>query len=341
MENQKLNNFLNILAIFIVVVAIAIIISYSIEYSKLSKLKKSYSELEIKYEEVLEKLELYENNKTKEDSNKLEVDNTTSNINLGNLDINSELVQNLYSKILKCNKTAIDYEGSFYKDEKTTINNLNNKEKNITIIQNLTEKANINFKDLNKEIQEKIIERLEKHYRRDINLTEGSEYVRNLKIYSEEELKEKTTEIFGNNTKINFENLNSGMDSYWEYIDGNYYSFSGYGGGGYGAPNDAFGKIQYAIEEKEYIYIYDKFIYLRDYPSEDIYSNGYKNSVKSDQNNIGIISKFLNHNSYEEYQNSLNKLINILYDKLYMYKHTFKKAENGEYYWISTEKYVE
>lgn len=189
MENKKSNKLLKILFILIIIVIILVIIF----------LKTS--------------------NKSIQDD--------ITNIELENLDINNELVQNLYSKILKCNKTAIDFEGSFYKDEKTTINELTDKEKSIAIIQNLEEKLNSNFEDLDKEIQTKILERVENHYERDIKLSEGYEYVHDLKIYTEEELNQKIIELFGDDVKINFENLDNGMDSYWEYIDGRYYSFYG------------------------------------------------------------------------------------------------------------------
>ena len=294
---MKKNIFFKVLAIILVIAVIGIIINY-----KISAKKQNDSE-----------------------------------VSLGNLDINSEIVQSLYSKILKCNKTAIDYEGSFYKNEKTTTDTLSNFEKSIAIVQNLTDKETTAFKDLEKDIQKELIKRVEKHYERDFDISEGNEYIRNLKIYSEKDLQEKTLEIFGNNIEIEFENLDSGFDSYWEYINGSYYSFSGYGGGGYGPPNDAYGKIQYAIEDKEYIYIFDKFIYLRDFPSDSIYSNAYKTSIESPENDLGTVSEHMKYDTYEDYQNSLKNVIDILNDKLYIYKHTFKKGENGDYYWVSTE----
>lgn len=105
--------------------------------------------------------------------------------------------------------------------------------------------------------------------------------------------------------------------------------FMACGGGGYGATTNALGKIQYAVQETDYIYIFDKFIYSRDYPNEDIYNVYYKTSIENSENYIG------------EKDVDINNAIEFLYNDLYMYKHTFKKSENGEYYWVSTEKYEE
>ena len=198
MENKKVNSFLKISAILIVVVAIAIIISYSIEYSKINKLKKSYSELEIKYEEALKTIKLYENNKTKKDSNKLEVNNITSNVNLGNLNINGELVQNLYSKILKSNDGIMDaFEGSFYKEEKTTLNNLSNEEKLVIIIKNLPDKEFINFENLDESIALKL------GY--NPNQTDNYQHIHKdtIQVYSTEEIMSVAQKIFGPNVKLN------------------------------------------------------------------------------------------------------------------------------------------
>lgn len=234
-KNEKNHKFLKILTILIFVIAIAVIITYIIEYSEM---KKSYSELKIKYEEVSRKLELYENdfekNKKaeqitveKEIDNTLKDDRITENIQPGNLDINSEIVQNLYSKILKSNKISYDFEGSFYKDEKTTIDNLTNEEKVLAIVQNLEEKDYTEFNNLNKEIKEELLKRVGKKYQYEIEMTKGYQYVRYLTIYSEEELIKKAKEIFGSNINVNFANFDNAMDQYWEYIDGDYYSFSG------------------------------------------------------------------------------------------------------------------
>lgn len=328
MENNKKQCLLKILDILIVVVAIAIIILYSIEYSKISKLKKSYSELEVKYEEVLEELESYEKNKTNESFNKLEVDNTTSNINLGNLDINSELVQNLYSKILKSNDIAYNFEGSFYKEEKTTLNNLTNEEKLIATIQNLPDKEYTDFSSLNPSLADQL------GY---IPGYDGSfAGVGNLKIYSQQEIIKQAESIFGKNVKIEITSLNGCAHDY-DYIDGNLYSYD-FEGGGLGDLSYGYGEIQYALEDKEFIYIFDKFIYGK-----------YKETLEpeyytSSNSTIHLEGEFENvdFENKENTNKTLKEYIKFLYDNLYTYKHIFKKDnETGEYYWVSTEKYVE
>ena len=243
MGNKKINNnFLKILAIFIVVVTIAVTIFYSIKYSKIKELKKSYSELEI--------------------------NNTSSNVNLGNLDINSELVQNLYSKILKSNDIAYDFIGSFYKEEKTTLNNLSNEEKLVATIQTLPDKEYTNFKNIDKSISEKL------GYLSD--RSDDSQYVHlnSLKVYSKEEIIEQAESIFGKDVKLEITSLNGCAHDY-DYIDGKLYSYD-YEGGGFGDFNSGYGEIQYAIKDKEFIYIFDKFIY------KDEYNTNYYKSSNSD-----------------------------------------------------------
>lgn len=292
MGNKKINNnFLKILAIFIVVVTIAVTIFYSIKYSKIKELKKSYSELEI--------------------------NNTSSNVNLGNLDINSELVQNLYSKILKSNDIAYDFIGSFYKEEKTTLNNLSNEEKLVATIQTLPDKEYTNFKNIDKSISEKL------GYLSD--RSDDSQYVHlnSLKVYSKEEIIEQAESIFGKDVKLEITSLNGCAHDY-DYIDGKLYSYD-YEGGGFGDFNSGYGEIQYAIKDKEFIYIFDKFIY------KDEYNTNYYKSSNSD---IPLEENF-------EIKGTLKDYLLYLFNDLYMYKHTFKKDETGEYYWISTEKYKE
>lgn len=106
------------------------------------------------------------------------------------------------------------------------------------------------------------------------------------------------------------------------------YSFDVEGGGD--DPNHGYGKIEYAIEEKNSIYIYEKYVYERyDFSENDV--NYYTSSNSKEE------IKFKNNTI-----NTTEEIFDSLYEDLYMYKHTFKKEnETGEYYWVSTEKYVE
>lgn len=119
-----------------------------------------------------------------------------------------------------------------------------------------------------------------------------------------------------------------GLAHEYKYINGKLYSFDIEGGGD--DPNHGYGKIEYAIEEKNSIYIYEKYAYTRyDFSENDV--NYYTSSNSKEK------IKFKN-----DIINTTKEIFDSLYEDLYMYKHTFKKDnETGEYYWISTERYIE
>lgn len=107
-----------------------------------------------------------------------------------------------------------------------------------------------------------------------------------------------------------------------------------YGGGGYGPLNYGYGKIVSATKEDDYIYIFDKFVYER-HASGGAEIAFYRSSDKSDY--IGLLGIDFN----IEINSTTSEKMDTLYNNLNVFKHTFKKDKNGDYYWISTEKNIE
>lgn len=120
------------------------------------------------------------------------------NTKKGNLDINSELVQNLYSKILKSNDGIMHaFEGAFYKEEKTTLNNLSNEEKLVIMIKNLPDKEFINFENLDESLALKL------GYNPDQPDNYQHIHKDTIQVYSTEEIMSVAQKIFGPNVKLN------------------------------------------------------------------------------------------------------------------------------------------
>lgn len=275
-------------------------------------------------------------------SNAIQTSNvdTDMSINTEELDKNSELVKELYSKILKsnyiyCNDDG-EFLGSFYKDKKVTVDDLSNEEKLVAVLQYLTENnkgKNMDFSDLEDEVLDKL-----EYYVGEVGDKGNSSEV---EIYDDNEVKAAVEEIFGNNVNVTGFTIDNHCAYVYEYYDEKYYSYS-YPGGGYGIGAYGYSEIQSAEKTGDYIYIYDKFIYREDYPTDgEEYIEYYTDSTK----NNSIDKILFSDNNYKVIEDTIkdnveaNNLISKYNEKLNTYKHTFKKDANGNYYWVSTEPY--
>ncbi len=86
-----------------------------------------------------------------------------------------------------------------------------------------------------------------------------------------------------------------------------------------------------AEQKNDLICLYDVFIYQETYDTRDDNSKIYNYSSSSKREKINIdYTKINGDNDYiEQIRNAINKL--------HIYKHTFKKNEDGNFYWIRTE----
>ena len=240
--------------------------------------------------------------------------NEINNPKIETLDIKSDLIKNLYNYI---SKFSYYDELIAYQSKKVTEKDLANSLKLLTIFNNLDKND---------------ATRIEYQYE--------NEYIpkREHIIYSKKIIEDKASEIFGSNVSITHENA-SPYDGHSIIYKNNEYDSFDYEGGG-GVPwESSTSKLIKAEQIGDEIYIYDKYVHLLEVEnivnginhagSYDIYSSSDKtvklsSKVDFDKNNlygddqIGNIEKFLK-------------------QELTTYKHTFKKASDGSYYWYSTE----
>lgn len=273
---------------------------------------KLYTDNQICYtaiEELNNKINNFENNKNEQNY----LNNTENKIE--ELDVNDTVVSNLYGYILKCDDFDYSFAwqnslepASFYKDTKTTYESLSEMEKVLAVLRSyrISEVKQV-YKSQLKNI---------------LNIDYMHDYV---SIY--ENIDQKTKAIF-NQTNSNWKNY-TGCSGQLDYKNNCYY-LSEFDGGGKGTSISAYAELQKAEKDKEFIYIYDKYIYV-DSTNYDIGEGDSKIHIYTsadETDDIGIES---------EYSIKINELYKKYENKLKTYKHSFKKAEDGSYYWYSTE----
>ena len=257
------------------------------------------------------------------------------------LDINDSMIKELHSKILKANTIYSDDKGiqpdcSFYQDRKATAENLDNTSKVITVLQYLKEN-NCGTKTLFKNLDSNVCSKLVAYIPQQ-GEGQGEQYTYCV-IYDSDELNTTLQKIFGKNEKVNWFTVNDNCGYLFDYIDGNYYAYS-YPGGGYGSLKHGYNLLEKAIEQDDYIYIYDKFIYAEDHPSDLKTVEYFKNSSKSvslGNEKLGAKYDLYNNDTSDSTNINVKELIDKYANHLFTYKHTFKKDSNGNYDWICSE----
>ena len=240
------------------------------------------------------------------------------------LDVESELVQNLNKKILKYNNLGAStlnapyFDGSFYKDTKVEYENLTNEEKIIAVINNIEPIYQyVSDIDTNKLIYN------------DIAYFDESSII---KVYTKELLEDVSKKVFGNNgVEIEWETLNM-CASILDFVDGNYYEYD-YEGGGFDYTENATSKIIKAEQQGEYIYLYDKFLYCDEL---EFYTENGEPKFYTSVNKTNELNN-INGDNYRF--DKINDILEQNIEKCPTYKHTFKIDNKGNCYWVSTEKY--
>ena len=127
-----------------------------------------------------------------------------------------------------------------------------------------------------------------------------------------------------------------------DYKDGMYDRHE-YEGGGGTLYEKSFSVIVKAEKDDEHMYVYEKYAHIVEVTEDkdgETYLLGYDIYDSSDKTNkIAERIDFENDNINEEDEDEEIKDIEKFSGKnLVMYKHTFNKAEDGSYYWYSTNQ---
>ncbi len=257
-----------------------------------------------------------ENNNVRNITNQKET--TSETVKTIKLDLTSELVQDLYKKVLKYDNTEESFawqEGvekvSFYKDHKTTYETLNNMEKVITVLKNYDPDR---VKMVNKTEVKDLLENR--------GFSNSYEVIEQIKVY--ENIEEIAKQVFGRSDGILWESY-KGLGCNLEYANGNYYVIET-PGGGMGATEFAYTELQSAEQTGDMIYLYDTFLWVNE--KESMLNNGktkfYTTSSETEEMNLEdtVVS---------------DDLIQKYANRLKTYQHVFQKSADGQYEWVSTE----
>ena len=239
---------------------------------------------------------------------------------IGEISIDDKEVQDAYKRILKYNNIfdTNSFQESFYKDTKVMYDNLTDAERMVSIVQYIKDKPTSTV-EINSFINKS------KKYDKTV-LGENT----TAKLYSKQLLEDNTNKIFGKDSNsISWVSRDNNCGHIYDYIDGQYYSYN-YQGGGFGCPARAVSKLTKAERDNDSIYLYDEYIYIYDVPNQDssITTYYYTSSSKTEQ-----IGTEKNSNSEE----SDSSILTRYEGKAQNYKHTFKKDNEGNYYWYSSE----
>ncbi len=152
-------------------------------------------------------------------------------------------------------------------------------------------------------------------------------------VLPEELMEERIREVFGQNAKIvhqSYELYNSSVFGQYSPEDKCYYLgvFSGLGED-LGDPSNSY-YLGYENKGNEFI-IYDKYVYT---PRSPYIASIYRDCEMKDL--VSAVS--LRDDDIELPDGTDGNPVSAYYDHATVYKHTFKKASDGSYYWYSTEQ---
>lgn len=306
---DKKSSKMPIVIVCLILVIIIVGVLYYLNYSKNNKVEEKNTNT-MNYA-----------NSEENSTNVNEVENADAN-ELKDLDIESDIVKKLYNYVVKfnCYKEIL-----LYQNDKVELSNISNQLKLLTVLNNLDE----NDADDKYVKQEEDIER---------------EHL----IFTKETVENKAKEIFGADVKINHENCPQYFGYARDYKDGKYDCYDYEGGGGTPWEN-SINVLEKAEQDNNNIYIYDKYVHLvlldetggDGYTSTnyyDIYTGSDRKEKIASKVDISNFEDVVNYENYEESsKNKLEKIEKYTGKEMVTYKHTFKKAEDGSYYWYSTE----
>lgn len=118
-----------------------------------------------------------------------------------------------------------------------------------------------------------------------------------------------------------------------KYVDEEYYCYP-FNAGGIVILPEEYRKLVKVEEDENYLYLYDYHLVVAPiYSEEGTITDNY--SIHVDENAmVGMVTR----DEYFAFDDKYEGLMNKIGDKAKLYKHTFKKDNTGNYYWISTEQ---
>lgn len=265
--------------------------------------------------------------------------NKNNSNSIQELDINSTLVQKLYGYINDEFRTNFDPNTylSYYRSEKITNSTLEDDIKLLTVCRTLlddkkytiTKNENLRTENAGKISEYKVIDLGESYFydhdTKQYVKKENDSYrvIGDVYVFSIDSIQEKAKEIF--NTTINIQKHSFPMLATGLFYDNNTYKyFESEGGGDY--PYYDMTKLLKAEQKDDEVYLYDNYLRIAASYETSEAEYYYATSDKT----IKLPSK--------EYIDSSNYSSNFTEgNTLPLYKHTFKKNNNGTYYWVSSE----
>lgn len=206
-----------------------------------------------------------------------------------------------------------------YQDKKVEINDLSNQVKLINVFKNIKFKRD--------EITDVIDPGLNESMTFWVKDEEGNECVTGWYSFDKEVMHKYAKEFYGDDIILTDETIKISWAETCTYNDET--GMYRYSDGGAGSLLTPVSTITKAYIEEDMLYIFDKYLLISessDAPNKyDIYSSSVSDVMEKVEINMESISD-IEHYVMGNYK-----------DKMAEYKHTFKKNDNGEYYWVSTE----
>ena len=309
------------------------------------------------------KPEIPDNEKVENVVNKVQEDNEK----IEELDVNSEIVQELYSYIK--NKWPMDVivnttgqaNSIIYTTGQTTIDTISNDTKLMAVIYRIIQNKDYVLENINNLVYNNEYDGYEldmnniSYWYDDENDNwvekvgfngESKAYVYSIETISNEKIQKVAREIF--NTTIQIEKHSYDFLGEAVVYDNGNYKILEYPGGG-GTLFDTDHKIIKAEKYNDKIIIYDNYIASWEEMKENTYETMYTTKFYAalDKKKEIVPLKKLEYISQLCSEGKENEIEAMMLDSkkakeeygitLPIYKHTFKQSENGNYYWVSTE----
>lgn len=242
------------------------------------------------------------------------------------LKVDNEIVVKAYSYVPSVfNREILP---TAYQDKKIEFNDLPNEVKLINVFRNIKfSKEDIVFSEIDGREQGGWIKS-----------DDGSEYPSGFYTFDESLIHKTLKEIYGEKATIMNDNFKISCVESCQYHEAEEGSESGRYSHGEGGSGYAFAPVSFitkAYIEEDALYLFDKFLQFEEIPNQgELRETEYK-IYKS---TVGEPIEIVKDEKIDLFDKNIYEYVKTRYaEKMAEYKHTFKRNNNGEYYWVSTE----